>query len=100
MLKLPTALPTLTGRWLAGYRVIWCAVAALALCGATWGSWIKGVEGYRAGLTLYNVGLAWDSRGGMKIGPLGPEAIRAGVTPASELIAIEGQPVSFSVATE
>ena len=36
-MKLPSALPRLTGRWLAAYRVLWCVLALAALFAATGG---------------------------------------------------------------
>jgi hypothetical protein len=97
-MKLPTALPRLTGRWLAAYRVIWCVLALAGLFSATGGMWLLTAQTDRQSLAAYGVGLRIEANGlAMRLGPLGEPAAQAGVVPGSELLAIDGEPASWGM---
>lgn len=92
-MKLPTALPTLSGRWLAGYRMLWFATLALALIGVTIGNWAN-----------YQRLLGWDralNGAGFRIiigqratiSPMGSAAEKSGLRTNSILLAVDGVPV-------
>ena len=91
-MKLPTALPTLSGRWLAGYRLLWFATLALALIGVTIGNWatyqrLKGWD--RA---LYGAGFRIITGQRATISPLGSAAEKSGLRTNSVLLAVDGVP--------
>lgn len=96
-MKLPSALPRLTGRWLATYRVLWCVLALAGLFAATGGTWLSKVQTDRQSLAVYGVGLRFEQDGSTtRLGPLGDHAAQAGVVTGSELVAIDGQPASWA----
>ena len=98
-MKLPSALPRLTGRWLAAYRVLWCVLALAALFAATGGSWLFKEKTDRLSLAAYGVGLRFETQGlSVRFGPLVDHAAQAGVVAGSELLAIDGQPASWQPA--
>lgn len=86
-MKLPNALPRLTGRWLAAYRVLWIPLFVSGLFAVTWGGWADKTQGDRAAAAMNGVGLAVGDDG---LEPLGAAATAAGVAPKSRLIAIDG----------
>lgn len=92
-MKLPSALPRLTGRWLAAYRVLWVLLFASGLFALTWGGWMDKAQDDRATAAMNRVGL--DSGAG-GLGPLGAAAANAGVTPKSRLVAIDGVPANWN----
>ena len=95
-MKLPTALPRLTGRWLATYRVLWCVLALAGLFGATVGTWLSKAQTDRQSLAIYGVGLRFEADGRTtRFGPLGEDTVQAGVVEGSELLAIDGEPASW-----
>ena len=97
-MELPTALPRLTGRWLAAYRVLWCVLALAGLFAATGGMWLSKVQTDRQSLAAYGVGLRFDRNGQLTLfGPLGEPAAEAGVVTGSELLAIDGEPASWGM---
>ncbi len=98
-MKLPTALPRLTRRWLAAYRVLWCVLAMAGLFAATAGTWLFKVQNDRLALAAYGVGLRFETQGlSVRFGPLVDHAAQAGVVSGSELLAIDGQPASWQPA--
>ncbi|MDP3369211.1 MAG: hypothetical protein Q8M32_05110 [Brevundimonas sp.] len=92
-MKLPTALPRLTGRWLAAYRVLWVLLFVSGLLAATWGEWRDQEKRDRAHDAMAGVGLAMSVRG---LEPMGAAATAAGVTPKSRLVAIDGVPATWN----
>lgn len=94
-MKLPTAFPRLTGRWLAVYRVFWCVLALVGLFAGTAGTWLVKAQTDRQSLAVYGVGLRFETNGSARLGPLGEHAADAGVVAGSELLAIDGEPASW-----
>lgn len=94
-MKLPTGLPSLTGRWLAAYRVLWCVLALAGLFAGTAGTWLFKAQTDRQSLAIYGVGLRFETNGSARLGPLGEHAADAGVIGGSELLAIDGEPASW-----
>ena len=92
-MKLPSALPRLTGRWLAAYRVLWVLLFASGLFAATWGEWKDQERRDRAHNAMATVGLAIAVDG---LEPMGAAAVSAGVTPKSRLVAIDGVPATWN----
>lgn len=92
-MKLPSALPRLTGRWLAAYRVLWILLFISGLLALTWGGWMDKTKGDRAEAAINGVGLAIGVDG---LEPLGADAIAAGVTTKSRLVAIDGVPATWN----
>lgn len=97
-MTLPTALPRLTGRWLALYRALWCVLALAGLFAATGGTWLVKAQTDRQSLAGYGVGLRFEANGlSTRFGPLGDHAADAGVVVGSELLAINGKPASWGL---
>lgn len=92
-MKLPSALPRLTGRWLAAYRVLWVLLFASGLFAATWGEWKDQEKRDRAHDAMAGVGLTISVDG---LEPMSQAAAAAGVTPQSRLVAIDGVPANWN----
>jgi hypothetical protein len=93
LMKLPSALPRLTGRWLAAYRVLWVLLFVSGLFAATWGEWKDQEKRDRAHDAMAGVGLAVSVDG---LEPMGAAATAAGVTSRSRLVAIDGVPANWN----
>lgn len=92
-MRLPSALPRLTGRWLAAYRVLWVLLFVSGLCAATWGEWKDQERRDRAHDAMAGVGLAMSVDG---LEPMGSAAVAVGVPPKSRLVAIDGVPATWN----
>ncbi|HEX8655845.1 MAG TPA: hypothetical protein VF693_11565 [Allosphingosinicella sp.] len=94
-MKLPTALPMLTGRWFRFYRLTWFAMLALAVTGITAGAWAFYETGTEWDRSFYGAGLRVTTSGGeATVSPLGSESARSGIVPGSRLLAVDARPVS------
>ncbi|HZW17007.1 MAG TPA: hypothetical protein VFF66_12255 [Brevundimonas sp.] len=92
-MKLPSALPRLTGRWLAAYRVLWILLFISGLFAATWGEWTDQEKRDRAHDAMAGVGLTSFMDG---LEPMSAAAAAAGVRPKSRLVAIDGVPATWN----
>ena len=90
-MRLPTALPHLSGRWLTAYRILWFAMLALALIGMTIGVWFSRTRTMAWDQAFYGAGIrSAQSDGRVTWSPVGSAATQAGVRPHSSLLAIDG----------
>jgi hypothetical protein len=93
-MKLPTALPMLTGRGLRLYRLVWFAMLGLALIGITAGAWVYFETRASWDRSFYGAGLRVTLSGGeTTVSPIGSQAVGSGFVPGSWLVAINGRPV-------
>ena len=92
-MKLPEALPTLSGRFYAVYRVLWWVLLAATLVALTAGSWFTVKHGAAQGRAYYGAGIRLtqiDRR--ITFAPFGDET-RGAFPPGSTLLAVDGRPV-------
>lgn len=92
-MKLPVALPTLTGRWFTAYRLLWWTLLAGALLAATVGTSLSYQRGAWLDQAFYGAGIratAVDRR--ITFAPFGDET-RDRFPPGSTLIAVDGREV-------
>lgn len=93
-MKLPQALPTLSGRWFTAYRVLWWALLAGALAAATGGTWFSFERGASLDRAFYGAGIraaAVERR--ITFAPFGDET-RGRFPPGSTLLAVDGRAVA------
>lgn len=92
-MKLPVALPTLTGRWFTAYRLLWWALLAGALAAATVGTWFSFQRTAWLDQALYGAGIrAANTERRITFAPFGDET-RDRFPPGSTLIAVDGRKV-------
>lgn len=94
-MRLPERLPELKGRWLAAYKALWFAMLAISLAALTAGQWREVSASTTLDRQVHGAGLragATDTE--LTFGPISPAARAAGIAPDSELLAVDGRPVS------
>ncbi|MDB5719628.1 MAG: hypothetical protein JWP15_246, partial [Alphaproteobacteria bacterium] len=96
--RLPQALPAIEGRWLVLVKGVWLVLLALALVAATFGTWAIGTSMRATSRVWAELGLRSTpgERQEVRIHPFGTVGRRAGITPNSVLLAIDGIPVTIN----